>query len=397
MFMKFDFDYSTDRRETDSLKWDTALVKYPMWVADMDFQVAPSIQEVVHDRCDYNLYGYTLLPNRFYTSIQKWWLQRHGIGFEKNSMQYVTGVLPALNVMIQRFTAPGENVLVMEPVYHMFYHLIERNGRYVQTNPLLYINGAYSIDFNDLEQKLSNPKTTMMILCNPHNPTGNLWDKADLEQIGNLCDKYHVLVVSDEIHADIVQPGFTYMPFMKVNDTCWNNSITLVSATKAFNIPGLSSACAIIPNGNLCAKAKTAFAQAMITDPDYLNAHVSIAAFEDGQEWLDAMNAYVAENKKIATEFIKESIPEIHVVSSLATYLLWIDFLEFTDNVDGVCDLLRSKEGIFLSKGSEFGPSGKNFVRMNVACPRQVLLEALLALRGGLHTRTMRRYLEESR
>ncbi len=392
--MKFDFDYEIDRRKTDSLKWDQAMVKAPMWVADMDFEVAPCIQEVIHSRAEHNVYGYTLLPNRFYTSIQKWWLKRHGIGFEKNSMQYVTGVLPAINVLIQRFTIPGENILVMSPVYHMFYHLIERNGRNVQLNPLLYINGSYVIDYKDLEEKLSNTKTTMMILCNPHNPTGNLWDKADLERIGNLCEKYGVLVVSDEIHADIVQPGYSYMPYAKVNDTCFNNSITLVSATKAFNIPGLSSACAIIPNPALCAKAKSAFAQAMITNTDYFSAHASIAAFEKGEEWLDAMNAYVAENKKVAAEFIRESISELEPVSSNATYLLWIDFSNVTDDVDGVSEVLKNKEGIYLSKGSEFGPGGEHFVRMNVALPRQQLLENLLSLRGGLHTRTMRRFLE---
>lgn len=392
--MKFDFDYEIDRRKTDSLKWDQAMVKAPMWVADMDFEVAPCIQEVVHSRAEHNVYGYTLLPNRFYTSIQKWWLKRHGIGFEKNSMQYVSGVLPAINVLIQRFTIPGENILVMSPVYHMFYHLIERNGRNVQLNPLLYINGSYVIDYKDLEEKLSNAKTTMMILCNPHNPTGNIWDKADLERIGNLCEKYGVLVVSDEIHADIVQPGYSYMPYAKVNDTCFNNSITLVSATKAFNIPGLSSACAIIPNPALCAKAKSAFAQAMITNTDYFSAHASIAAFEKGEEWLDAMNAYVAENKKVAAEFIRESISELEPISSNATYLLWIDFSNVTDDVDGVCEVLKNKEGIYLSKGSEFGPGGEHFVRMNVALPRQQLLENLLSLRGGLHTRTMRRFLE---
>lgn len=392
--MKFNFDYEIDRRKTDSLKWDQAMVKAPMWVADMDFEVAPCIQEVIHSRAEHNVYGYTLLPNRFYTSIQKWWLKRHGIGFEKNSMQYVTGVLPAINVLIQRFTIPGENVLVMSPVYHMFYHLIERNGRNVQLNPLLYINGSYVIDYKDLEEKLSNAKTTMMILCNPHNPTGNLWDKADLERIGNLCEKYGVLVISDEIHADIVQPGYSYMPYAKVNDTCFNNSITLVSATKAFNIPGLSSACAIIPNPSLCAKAKSAIAQAMITNTDYFSAHASIAAFEKGEEWLDAMNAYVAENKKVAAEFIRESISELEPIPSNATYLLWIDFSKVTDDVDGVCDLLKNKEGIYLSKGSEFGPGGQHFVRMNVALPRQQLLENLLSLRGGLHTRTMRRFLE---
>ncbi len=392
--MKFDFDCEIDRRKTDSLKWDQAMVKAPMWVADMDFQVAPCIQEVVHTRANHNVYGYTLLPNRFYTSIQKWWLKRHGIGFEKNSMQYVTGVLPAINVLIQRFTIPGENILVMSPVYHMFYHLIERNGRKVQINPLLYINGSYVIDYKDLEEKLANAKTTMMILCNPHNPTGNLWDKADLERIGNLCEKYGVLVVSDEIHADIVQPGYSYMPYAKVNDTCFNNSITLVSATKAFNIPGLSSACAIIPNPAICAKAKSAFAQAMITNSDYFSAHASIAAFEKGEEWLDSMNAYVAENKKVTIEFIRESIPELYAVSSNATYLLWIDFTNLTNDVDGVCELLKNKEGLYLSKGSEFGPGGEHFVRMNVALPRQELLENLLTLRGGLHTRTMRRFLE---
>ena len=169
-----------------------------------------------------------MIPPAFYTSIQKWWLERHGIQFEREMMQYVTGVLPALNAMIQRFTQPGDHIVIMTPGYHMFRHIIENMGRVCIENPLLYVNGSYIIDFNELDHQLADKKTSMMIVCNPHNPTGNLWDRLDLEHIGNVCQKHHVLVVSDEIHCDIVQPGYTYVPYAKASETCWNNSITLV-------------------------------------------------------------------------------------------------------------------------------------------------------------------------
>ncbi|MDY3034764.1 MAG: PatB family C-S lyase [Absicoccus sp.] len=393
--MIYDFDKIIDRKYTDSIKWDLKNAKAPMWVADMDFQVAPAIQQAISNRLYPQVYGYTLIPPAFYTSIQKWWLERHGIQFEREMMQYVTGVLPALNVMIQRFTQPGDHIVIMTPGYHMFRHIIENMGRVCIENPLLYVNGSYIIDFNELDHQLGNAKTSMMIVCNPHNPTGNLWDRLDLEHIGNVCQKHHVLVVSDEIHCDIVQPGYSYVPYAKASEICWNNSITLVSCTKAFNVAGLSSACVIIPNPALCKQAKIALEQALITSNGFFNAQVSIAAFGNSGDWLDAMNAYVAENKKIVTEFIRESITELRVVESLSTYLMWIDCSQMVEKTDGICKLLLEKEGLYVSKGSDFGKNGQAFFRMNVALPRQQLLENLLSLRSGLHTRTMRRYIEE--
>lgn len=393
--MKYDFDTVVNRNNTDSLKWDLIGAKAPMWVADMDFKVAPSIQKVINDRTARGIFGYTMTPGSFYKSIQRWWLERHGIGFDKDMMMYATGIIPAINVIIQRFSAPAENILVQAPGYHMFYHVIENNGRNASINQLVYENGQYHIDFDDLERKLSNPKTTIMILCNPHNPTGNLWDKSTLEKIGRLCEKHNVLVISDEIHGDIVEPGFTYIPFAKVNDTCFKNSITLVSATKAFNIAGLSSACVIVPNQKICEQTKTALKRAMITDSSYFSAQASAAAFGYSEEWLDEMNAYVAENKKVASEFISESIPDLYVVPSLTTYLLWIDCSKIINDTDEFCELLLRKEGIFLSKGSDFGPGGSSFVRMNVALPRQQMLENLLALRTAMQSRTMQSFLDD--
>ncbi len=392
--MKYDFDKVIDRTHTDSLKWDIVDTKYPMWVADMDFETPPFIQEAIEKRVEQGVYGYSLIPNDFYKSIQTWWLERHGIGFDKKMMTYATGVIPALSTLIQRFTAPGDHVVIQAPVYHMFYSLIEQNGRIASVNELKYEQNSYFVDFEDLEMRLADSRTTLLLLCNPHNPTGNIWDRNTLEKIGRLCDKYHVLVISDEIHGDIVQPGFTYIPYTKVNETCFFNSITLVSASKAFNIAGLQSACVIIPNEEICQKARTALQVNHLTSPNAFACRASIAAFTEGEDWLDQMNAYIAENKRITEQFFIESIPSLKVVPGLATYLVWIDCSEMTLDTEKLCLILLKKEGIYLEKGKDFGKNSRAFLRMNVAMPRTKLLEALIALRSGLHTRSMRKYLK---
>ncbi len=397
MIMKFNFDEVINRKDTNSLKWDLQRVSYPMWVADMDFEVAPCIQDAMERIVNKKIYGYSLMDQDFYKSIQRWWLTRHGIGLDTSMMQFVSGVMPALKIIIERFSAPGEKVIIQTPVYHLFTQTIEECGRQVSINQLMYQDNEYFMDFIDLEKRMADPLTTIMVLCNPQNPTGTLWDKDSLARIGKLADKYGVLVVSDEIHADLVEPGFAYIPYARVNEVCRNNSITLVSASKAFNIAGLQSGCTITPNSSINNQLKTALRKTYITDPNIFAAQASIAAFEDGQAWLDACNAYVAENKKVVEEFLKESIPELTVTKGNATTLLWIDCRNFTENTDDMCDVLIRKEGLFVSKGSQFGPGGQGFIRMNIACPRQLLLEALLALRSGIHSRSMRKTLESNK
>lgn len=392
--MKFNFDQTTDRRGTNSLKWDLRSADYPMWVADMDFEVAPCIQEELEAIVNKKVYGYPLVDTDFYKSIQRWWLTRHGIGFDTQMMQFVSGVMPAFQVILERFTAPGEQVIVQSPVYHVFGQCIEDSGRKVVYNPLMYQDNEYFMNFIDLEKKLADPHTTLMVVCNPHNPTGTIWDKESLARIGKLCEKYGVLVVSDEIHADIVEPGFSYIPYARVNETCRNNSITLVSASKAFNLAGLQTGCTITPNPSINNKLKTALQKTYLTQPNIFASVASVAAFRDGESWLNECNAYIAENREVVQEFFKESLPELVVTKGKATYLLWIDCRNVTLDTDGLCDVLMKKEGLFVSKGKQFGPGGEAFFRLNIACSRQTLLEALLALRTGLHSRSMRKHLE---
>lgn len=389
--MKYDFDEPLYRKDTDCLKWDLKDVKVPMWVADMDFKVAPCIQHTLQERVDINAFGYSLIPDAFYKTIQRWWLKRHGIGFDTDMMIFSKGVLQAMGSAIRRFTCPGEGILVQSPIYHVFYSMIENNGRKVVTNDLIYNNGKYTVDFNDLEEKLSNPNTTIMILSNPHNPVGIIWDKETLNRIGSLCDQYNVLVLSDEIHCDIVQPGFEYVPFAKVNETCRYNSITFVSATKAFNLAGLDTSCVIVPNEGIRAKLKHQMHLEQNDSPNFFSCAASISAFKDGDDWLEQMNEYVYENKNTVIQFFKESIPELKVIDEKATYMVWVDCSAISDNVDDFCDLLLNKYGLFVSKGSQFGENGKAFIRMNLACPRQLVLEGLLLLRQGIRVYKIRR------
>ncbi len=392
--MKYNFDQEIERKNTNSLKWDfDEHVKIPMWVADMDFEVAPAIRQAVQKKAKLEAYGYSLIPNAFYSSIQNWWLEKHGIGFDREMMSFCKGIVPGLSAAIRRFSAPGEKILIQSPVYHIFYTIIEENGRKVEVNRLQHTTQGYVMNFDDLEQKFADPAVRIFILCNPHNPTGDVWDRATLKKIGELAEKYGVLVISDEIHCDIIQPGFSYVPYMKASPECMNNSITFVSATKAFNIAGLETSCAIVANTSIREPFFRQLALEALTSPNFFSCEASVAAFNESEEWLEEMNQYVFENKVTACEFIHESIPDLVVEPNPATYMLWIDCSNITDDTDDLCDLLLHKYGLFVSKGSQFGENGKAFIRMNVACPSQQMLEGLLSLRDGVRVYKIRKHL----
>ena len=236
--MGYDFDTKTDRRNSNSLKWDVLENELPMWVADMDFQTAPEIREAILDRAEHGIYGYTILPAAWYEAYQHWWQQYHGFRMEREWLIFCTGVVPAISSAVRKLTTPGENVLVQTPVYNTFFNSIGNNGRNVLESPLGYENGEYFIDFDRLEKDLSDPQTTMIILCNPHNPVGKIWEKETLERIGELCARYHVTVLSDEIHCDLTAPDLEYTPFASISETCRRISITAIAPTKAFNLAG---------------------------------------------------------------------------------------------------------------------------------------------------------------
>ena len=248
--MKYDFDTVVDRRGSFSYKWDVADHELPMWVADMDFQTAPEIKEALMERVKHGVFGYGIVPEEWREAYITWWKTRHNFKIEPEWLEFCTGVVPAISSAVRKLTTPGENVLIQTPVYNIFFNSIRNNGRNVLESPLIF-NGKtrkYEIDFAQLERDLANPQTSMMILCNPHNPIGMIWDKDTLEKIGVLCKKYHVILLADEIHCDLTAPGLEYVPFASVSETCREISITLMAPTKTFNIAGLQTAAIMVPN-----------------------------------------------------------------------------------------------------------------------------------------------------
>lgn len=386
--MKYDFDQLIDRKNTGSLKWEVGENELPLWVADMDFKTAPAVQKAIADRAKQGIFGYTVITDQWYQAILKWWKDRHGFLMEKEWLIFCTGVVPAISSIVRKLTTVGENIVVQTPVYHVFFNSIENNGRNVLENRLVYDGHRYAMDFEDLEKKLADPQTSLMILCNPHNPVGKIWDKETLKRVGDLCVKHHVLVLSDEIHCDITAPGCRYVPFASVSENCKNNSITCVAPTKAFNIAGIQSAAVVVPGEVTRHKVWRGLNTDEVAEPGFFAIDAAVAAFEEGGEWLEALCGYLWENRKAAEEFIKSEIPLIKVVPAEATYLMWLDcrnLLAGTDNAgtENLGSLVRKISGLYLSDGNAYR-NGDGFLRLNLACPKIRLMEGLNRLKKSV-------------
>lgn len=382
--MTYDFDTPTERRNTNSLKWDVAQGELPMWVADMDFQTAPEIREAIMKRAEHGIFGYSVIPDTWYEAYIQWWKTRHGYTMERDWLIFCTGVVPAISSIVRKLTTPAEKVLIQTPVYNIFFNSILNNGRQVLESPLRYDGKEYRIDFADLEEKLSDPQTALMILCNPHNPTGKLWDRQTLEKIGALCSRHHVTVVSDEIHCDLTDPGESYVPFASVSETCRQISITCMAPTKAFNLAGLQTAAVSVPDEVLRHKVWRALNTDEAAEPNAFAVEAAVAAFTRGADWLDALRDYLYENKKLAAAYIEKEIPGVRAVASQATYLLWLDCSGLIGCGREAAGFLRRETGLYLSEGSQYGGNGADFLRMNIACPRAVLKDGLERLKNGL-------------
>ncbi|MCH5162479.1 MAG: pyridoxal phosphate-dependent aminotransferase [Clostridiales bacterium] len=379
----FDFK-SPDRRGTNSLKWDVADCELPMWVADMDFETAPAVKEAVARRASHGAFGYNIVPDGWYDAIISWWKRRHGLVIEKSWLQFCTGVVPAISSIVKRVTNIGDRVAVLTPVYDIFFHSIENAGRTVAECKLVYKDGKFEIDFDALEKTLSHSLTTMLILCNPHNPTGNIWKKDELNRIGALCVKYGVVVISDEIHCDLTAPACEYVPFAAVSDECRENSVTCVSASKAFNIAGLQSAAVFVPNKSLREKIVRGLNSDEVAEPNCFAVDATIAAFNEGEAWLDELRAYLFENRKTVEDYLRTQLPDVKVVKSNATYLVWIDCGAFTEDSDELCAFIREKTGLILSTGKQYRGDGNRFVRINIACDRDRLNDGLNRFVAGM-------------
>ena len=382
--MLYDFNKLTDRRASGSMKWDVLENELPMWVADMDFETAPEITEGLKKRTEHGVFGYTLVPDTWREAYAGWWERRHGFQMEKEWLIFCTGVVPAISSAVRKLTTVGENVLVQTPVYNIFFNSICNNGRNVIENRLLYDGTGYKIDWKDLEVKLMNPQTTMMILCNPHNPTGSIWTREELERIGALCAANHVTIISDEIHCDLTEPGYNYIPFASVSEECAQNSITCLAPTKAFNLAGLQTAAVMAPNEELRYKMERGLNTDEVAEPNVFAVEAAIAAFTQGDVWLDELRAYIAENRETVRKFLETEIPDVSAVSAHATYLIWLDCRKIIGDVSELCRYLRSNTGLYLSAGMAYGGNGREFLRMNIACPRSRLMDGLERLKRGI-------------
>lgn len=377
--MKYDFDKQISRRGTDSYKWDSEKSEdvLPMWVADMDFQTAPCIIEALQRRVAHGIFGYTRVPDEYYDSVRAWFGRRHGWQIEREWMIYTSGVVPAVSAIIKALTVPGDGVLLQTPVYNCFFSSIRNNGCEIVSSPLLQTDDTFRIDFDDLERKAADERVKVMLLCNPHNPAGRVWTKEELTRIGEICLRHDVTVISDEIHCELVFPGHTYTPFASLSDEFRQHSVTCISPSKAFNIAGLQIANIICPDEEIRRKIDKAINTNEVCDVNPFGVVATMAAYNEGEEWLKQLLAYLHENYLCTLDFCRKHLPDFPITKLEGTYLIWMDCRTLKRTSEELEELLIKEAGLHLNAGTMYGAEGEGFMRWNIACPRTKLLEGL--------------------
>lgn len=377
---KYDFDKLTERRGTNSYKWDSPADAdvLPMWVADMDFEVAPAITKALQERVAQGIFGYTMVPDSYYEAIVDWFKRRHGWTLERDWILYTTGVVPAVSCALKALTLPGEKVLVQTPAYNCFFSSIANSGCQLAENELVYEGGTYHVDFDDFERKCADEKTTVFLLCNPHNPAGRVWKREELERMNDICLKHGVKVVSDEIHCELVMPGFRFVPFASVSAACRDNCVVLNSPSKAFNIAGLQIANIICAAAAVRRRIDRAVNINEVCDVNPFGVLALQAAYTAGEEWLDELNAYIHGNYELVKDFVAAEMPKLKVVRMEGTYLVWLDVMGLESTSDELTDKLLKEAKVMVNSGTMYGRrAGEGFIRLNIACPRARLLEGL--------------------
>lgn len=372
--MKYDFDKIMNRRGTSCVKWDsTPEGVLPMWVADMDFETAPVVIDALKKRLEHGAFGYTRVPDEYYGAIEGWFSRRHHWHIAREQVIYTSGVVPALSAVVKALARPGGNVLIQTPVYNCFFSSIRNNGCRILESPLIADGDTYRFDFEDVERKLSDPQTDLMILCNPHNPVGRVWRREELERLADLCKKHSVRVVSDEIHCELVMPGSEYVPYALVDKTC----ISLVSPSKAFNIAGLQIANIICPDEQTKALIDRAININEVCDVNPFGVLALVAAYNEGGEWLDELNCYLYQNYLYMREFCRKNLPEYPVCKLEGTYLAWMDCRHLGLSSVELDRKLQCEARLRLNPGSMYGEAGEGYMRWNLACPRALLEDGL--------------------
>ena len=376
--MKYDFDKTIDRRATNSYKWDSAPEGVlPMWVADMDFRTAPAIIDALQKRVAHGIFGYTRVPDAYYDAVTSWFSRRHGWDIDREWIIYTSGVVPAVSAVIKALTVPGDKVIVQTPVYNCFFSSIRNNGCEIVSNPLRRTADTYEMDFDALERCAADPRAKVMLLCNPHNPAGRAWTPDELTRLGNICLRNGVTVVADEIHCELVYQGFKYTPFASLSDAFLHRSVTCVSPSKAFNIAGLQIANIVAFDNDLRSRIDKAININEVCDVNPFGVAATIAAYNEGEEWLNQLVDYLHGNYEAMAEFCRRELPEFPITRLEGTYLVWMDCSSLGMPSDALEHALLDDARLWLNAGTMYGAEGEGYMRWNIACPRSVMLDGL--------------------
>ena len=390
--MIYDFDEIVERRGTGCVKWDEEAPcqggcrippeeVIPLWVADMDFRAAPAILEAVRKRAEHGVFGYNIVPESYYEAVISWFRRRHQWSIQRQSILYTTAVVPAMSCVIKASTMPDEKVLILSPAYNCFFSSIKNNGCEVLESPLQVSGDSFEVDWNDFELKCADEKTTLFLLCNPHNPSGRVWTREELTKMNDICRKHGVMVASDEIHCELVMPGYTFVPFGTITEDC----VVMNSPSKNFNTAGLQIANIICPHPSWRRRIDRAININEVCDVNPFGIVALQAAYNESEDWIDQLNKYLLCNYQLLCDYVAEHIPSWRVCRLEGTYLPWVDVSAMGIPVEELCDRLLTQGRVRVNPGTMYGPeTGKGYIRLNIACPRSVLKEGLERIGGVL-------------
>jgi len=374
--MKYDFDEAVERRGTNCVKWDESPSDdvIPLWVADMDFRVAPAIQKALQQRVEHGVFGYNIVPENYYEAVISWFSRRHQWEIKRQWILYTTAVVPAMSCVIKALTMPGEKVLILSPAYNCFFSSIKNNGCEVLESPLKAVSDSFEVDFTDFEAKCADEKTTVFLLCNPHNPSGRVWTREELQRMYDICHQYDVKVISDEIHCELIMPGYKFVPFGTITDDC----VVMNSPSKNFNTAGLQIANIICSHPSWRRRIDRAININEVCDVNPFGIVALIAAYNESEDWIDELNQYLWGNYQVLCDFIGKNIPQWKVSRLEGTYLPWVDISATGITSQQLCDRLLAEAKVWVNPGTMYGPqSGEGYIRFNIATQRSRLMEAL--------------------
>ena len=386
-----DFDMTIDRWQSQCEKYDTITQRgypsdmIPMWVADMDFAVPDCVKKAMYETVDRGIFGYSLVGDRYFSAVESWFFRRYGWKVDRSWIVQTPGVVTALSAAIRVATEPGDGVMIQSPVYHHFFHTVERNGRKVVENELKYENGEYVMDFADMEAKIKEHGIKLMFLCSPHNPVCRVWTPAELKEVGRICKQYGVILVADEIYCDFFSPGFMHTPFATVCPEMVEQLIVCTSPSKSFNIAGLQISNIFVPGEALRERFRTEMGKVGYNNCNYFGMISCTAAYEQGEEWLDDCKAYIWENVQFIKKFVAEKLPQLHIIEPQGTYLMWIDCSALGLTGEQLEDLMLNKAHVWPDMGTMFGEKTGQFIRLALACPRSVVEEVMNRLEKAIN------------